>query len=490
MKLDGSKKSKIWGFLKRPKAYSVALLLSRLILSVCQSAVSLDTWTKFAKLSRVTDDIDMALETLEEYTGDLNWVPVPDKPTNGPELYGLNRLFNLYLIRLSHYFHGRITTFLVYFPSFIFGVLLLLTLFDISAIIWRRGRVKLPKFYLLLRFILYCVLFLLVFSQFMFLLYYNNSLCSMEGLYPFLFVDSGDENARVEFLRKGSCGFSHKLILTYVMSFLTLLPDAFLILISILPAFRSYSLLNGMKYFGSFFLFVTVFIALDTRRFVSLGQSAKILDFAAEKYNEQAIQAGRYGSVIKLLNKSKSTKMVNMKDVITFRVFASLKEHLSGPLVEAKFRLQDSKLGSVRNLVHFNFAKQLYAQSKHSSFYFYSAGLYISVMTIIDAIVGTVLIVKRHKFLLPIVVIVNFFYFFINVVHCIMLQFPMELSNLFCKVTQYTTDEHGILFETLALSNLTCNVKYIYNCTFALVIFLAVLGFANVVNLYFIHKAH
>ncbi|EAN31608.1 putative integral membrane protein [Theileria parva strain Muguga] len=477
-------KTGIFSLIRSQKAYSIVLLVSRLILSVCQSAVSLDTWSRFSKLSRAPDDIDMSLETLESFTGDLTWVPTPDIPAEAPELYGLNRLFNLYLIRLSHYFHARILSFLVYFSSIIFGLLLVMCLFDVCTIVWRRKRVK--NFYLFFRFGFYCVLFGLVFSQFMFLLYYNNLLCSMEGLYPFLFVKSGDD--RLELLRTGACGFSQRLIFTYVISFLTLVPDAFLILIPILPAFRSYSFLNGMKYFGSIFLLITAFIALDTRRFISLGQSAKILDYAVEKYNEEAIRAGRPESVIKLLNKSKSMKMLNMKDVISYRVFKSIKD--VGTQIDPKFRVPDDKFKFVRSLVHFNFARQLYEQSKQSSFYFFLVGIYTGVITVIDAMVGTVLIIKRHKFLLPIVVIVNFFYFFTNIVHCILLQFPMYLSKIFCKVTSYATDEEGILFETLALSHLSCKLKYVYNCSFALVIFLAVLGFANVVNLYFIHKAH
>ncbi|BAM42277.1 conserved hypothetical protein [Theileria orientalis strain Shintoku] len=488
-----TKRRSLFARLGDRKMYSAVLLTSRLIFAVCQLSVALDTWSTFKKLSRVPAEgnYDMSLKTLLNYKGDLDWVPKITRKMYMHETYGANRLFNLYLIRLSHYFHRRITSFLLYFAITVFLLLIVLSAFDLFVMFQSKTRRERMRTALVFtRTMLYSALFGVVLSQFIFILYYRTSLCSMETMHPELFVKPTDNTVRLEFLQAGTCKMTQRFSATFLMSFLTLVPDAFLVIVSIIPALRIHSVVNGLKYFVAIFFFISAFLVMDFRSYLAVGTDPYVLDFGIHRFNEEAVASGRAGEAIKLFHQQKSFKMFSVKDSITLQVGRALKDYVKGRSrpVDAKFQVTQ-ELDRTQNLIaHFNYAKQIYAQWDHSSRFYSYFGVYATFLSLVDALSGTVMVIKRHRFLVPLIAILNFIYAFTNIVHCILVQFPFIQARFFCRIKLYTPDEGGIMFETLAISDLMCKIKDVYIICFTLIILLVVLALINVANLYFLRK--
>ncbi|UKJ89550.2 hypothetical protein MACJ_002801 [Theileria orientalis] len=475
------------------KIYSFALLISRIIFAVCQLSVALDTWSTFKKLSRIPAEgnYDMSLKTLLNYKGDLDWVPTITKKQYMHDTYGANRLFNLYLIRLSHYFHSRITSFLLYFSITLFLLMIFLSAFDLFQMFlskMRRERIRTGL--VLTRTLLYSALFGAMLSQFIFILYYRTSLCSMETMYPELFFKPTDNTVRLEFLQAGTCKMTQRFTATYLMSFLTLLPDSFLIIVSIIPALRIHSVVNGLKYFVAIFFFISAFLVMDFRSYISVGTDPYVLDFGIHRFNEEVVASGRPNEAIKLYHQQKSFKMFSVKDSITLQVGRALKDYVKGRSRTVEFKFQVTpEMDRTQNLIaHFNYAKQIYAQWDHSSRFYAYFGIYATFLSVVDALSGTVMVIKRHRFLVPLIAVLNFIYAFTNIVHCILVQFPFIQARFFCRIKLYTPDEAGIMFETLAISDLMCKIKDVYIICFSLIILLVMLALVNVANLYFLRK--
>ncbi|AFZ81114.1 hypothetical protein BEWA_005220 [Theileria equi strain WA] len=474
--------------------YPLILLLCRIILSISQLSVALYVWSIFRTLSRLESGgkYDLDLATVTESNVDVTWVPTIERDDTKSELYGMNKYFNLFMIRLLHYFHGKVLDFLLC-PSII--VFILMTIQSISDIIqWyksRLGRSHLSKSNIKFRSILYFGASVAIILQYIFVIFYSENICRTEMLYPFLFWKKNGTLTRSELLATGSCKLGKRLILSIILTSLSLVPDTFLLILGVLPTFRTFAIIHGLKFFGSIIILGFIIITFNLKKYINIAQNPNILDNSENVINNVS-KDGIKTLYKQLRYKYNLSPINNYSDMINYRVSKTV-TRLSSPTgiddkVLSLFKLSETDFDANMHLSYFIFTRNIHKQTLQTIKSFIYSGLYVVVVSFVDAVVGLLLLIKQQRFLVPVLGFVNFVSWIAQIFHTIMVQFPIYNSRFFCEIKEYTPTTRHISFETVTICNWICEMITLFQTYRGVAIVLASLSFISMINLGILYK--
>ncbi|GBE61596.1 hypothetical protein, conserved [Babesia ovata] len=475
------------------RMYPIILCACRFVLSLTQFSVAMDTFVLLREKNRMPNyDYDMSLTKLAETAQNYDWVPVYPTSDAVPNDYGKNKLFNLFILRLVHYLHRQLGQLIMY-PStlslFFMTILSLYDLFEFFQSRWSPIRVR--KLGALMQKIFYTTTFIVITVQLVTMLYESSEICHMEIMCPFLFSSKGTAVNNM-LIRSGVRSLKGRLVACILFNLGSLVPDTYLILVRTLQPLRLYVIVNALKVAGGTLCFSTFVMICIVRFYINAAIDPRLL---ADKTTQQLMNKGTVMNQNAFNTSYMKTDLTylpvfNLKDTLHSRIERTVAGMQNNKLVVPDFLKDPSASRSQAavdlqtNLTMYSFLRSSFAQVRTTLDVIFYQSLYLTIMCMTLGLYGFVLVIKRHKLILYINLMVNIIATLVHICHALMLVYGMHVSDFFCTIDAYTPANVPPSLGTMAIYTWMCRTKTLSILMFVIAILQAVLSLTDSVGLY------
>ncbi|ORM40705.1 uncharacterized protein BXIN_2374 [Babesia sp. Xinjiang] len=485
--------------------YPLFLCAIRFVLSLTQFSVAIDTYVMLNDLNRMDDDaFDVSLTNIADTANNYDWVPVLPSD-NPPSNYGNNKLFNLFIVTLVHFFRRQVGL-LVLYPAMLSLIFMtMLSLFDLFEIFQSAlSRSKIRSIGVWAQTVIYGMTFMLTTIQLVTLLYESSEISHMEIVYSFLFVygkNTGSGNPML--LKTGVRSLKYRLVACIIFNLASLVPDTYLMLVRLLQPLRLYVIVNAMKVASSLICVGTFLMVCIIRYYVNASLDPKLLGDKTTldiMKNNQLLNVQDYYPQTQwnmgkdVQNSSFITRdltylpVFHMGKVIDSRLAVTIEElklakHDTSKITNAPSS-QEQDIEFEKQLAMYTFVQNGYAQLKTALDVFLYLSGYIAFVSFIFGMYGFVLVVKRHKLLLYVNFVVDVAALLWQLCNIIMTFYPRQATDFFCDAPLYLPGNGTLNFETNAVFTWMCRAKSLATLLLAVTLVQGCLYLCDVFVLY------
>ncbi|GFE54642.1 hypothetical protein BaOVIS_020460 [Babesia ovis] len=500
----------------RESLYPLLLCACRFILSLTQFSVAIDTFVILKELNRMSDDnFDVSLTTIADGVTDYNWVPTLGGERGAKENYGTNKVFNLFIIRLIHYFRRQLGQVVLYPAAISLLFMTILSAYDIFEIFQSRWpRSKLRRIRRWLQTSLYVLTFTLITLQLVTLLYESSEISHMEVVYSFLFAyNTMSRSTNPMLMKTGIRSIKYRLVACIIFNIASLVPDTYLILVRMLQPLRLYAIVNSMKIANGLITLGAFVMICILRYYILASLNPKVLgDATTLKIMEYdpVYDANDYypNSKWKFPDNVTNTSFVK-QDVsylpafihgrhIDSRVLRTLDElKLSVANKESEIRTMMYRLYSSgrttetefqTSMAMYAFVQNAYAQIRTALDVMSYLSVYLTMSALGFGVYAFLMVLRRHKLYVYINMVVDLVAIVWQVCNIIMTSYPMLATEFFCDAATHLPGTATLNFETNAVFTWMCRSKSLATLLFGLTVVQTALFLSDVAVLYLLWR--
>ncbi|EDO06290.1 putative integral membrane protein [Babesia bovis T2Bo] len=509
--------------------YPLLLCGCRFILSLTQFSVAVDTFVMLKELNRMNNDsFDVSLRNIADTVEpkDYDWVPTLTTPKDRGEAittnYGTNKLFNLYIIRLSHYFRRQLGEIVICPATISLIFMTVLTVFDLYEILQSTyARAKLQRIRTWLQTSLYVFTFTLITLQLVTLLYESSEIAHMEVVYSFLFAyESRIDTLNPMLMKSGVRSLKYRLVACIIFNIASLVPDTYLILVRTIQPLRLYTIVNSMKVATGLITLGTLVMIGIMKYYILSALDPKLL---GDKTSIQLIQHNplmdinyyypRTTNKVDMITTSSSfisqelthLPVFSNSDQINFRLLRTIKElrlneenygskdaiTVTQKIVnqfENKPSPTNTNVALETNMANYAFVQSSYAQMKTALNVLLLLCVYFTISALGFGLYAFLMVIRRHKIYIYVNLIVDVVGIVWQVCNIILAVYPMETTEFFCDAGTYLPGTATLNFETNAVFTWFCRAKPIASLLFGMAIVQLAIFVSDIIVLYLLWK--
>ncbi|KAK1938701.1 hypothetical protein X943_003552 [Babesia divergens] len=497
------------------RMYPLVLCICRVVLAVTQFSVAYDTYLSFADLSVLNENsFDTPLSSIADTKTLYEWVPVMPSGDSIVKNYGKNQLFNYFIIRVIHFLHGNITSLLIYPASITLAFMVILSLYDLFEIYQTRySKAKLQETGYWLHLVLFTASIALIILQAVILLFESGGISHMEVLYPFLFAYNSGQNSHKMLLKIGAGSLKRGLVASVIFNLGSLVPDTYLLLVKTLQPLRLYIIVNSMKIACGMTVVAAFIMGCIVRYYVGAGVDPKLMGDKTTlniwKHNQLINVNDIYPTTQWTLDNNISNSayieadythlpVLDLPKYITSRVNRTTKHftRIQGAGLEVPeffARMEDTEdkmrpLIRAKSINVYSFVQNSFGHALHVLKVFLYVVSFVGLSSLSFGSFSFLLVLRRHKLLLYINVLVDAFAVVVHLCNMIMVRYPMEGSEFFCNIKEYIPAGSGATFEAMAIYAWMCRASQLFKLVHGIAAVLALLSIGNIGVLYMLWK--
>ncbi|CDR95191.1 hypothetical protein, conserved [Babesia bigemina] len=476
------------------RIYPLILCACRFVLSLTQFSVAMDTFVLLREMNRMPEyDYDMSFNDLASTAQDYDWVPTYPKSGSMPSNYGQNKLFNLFIIRLTHFLHRQLGQLVIYPSTLSLFFMTILSVYDLFEFLQKRwSPVRVRRLGALMQKIFYYTTFLVITVQLVTMMYESSEICHMEILYPYLFRFRSNTKVHQMLIDGGVRSLKGRLVACILFNLGSLVPDTYLILVRTLQPLRLYVIINALKVAGGTLLFSTFITICIVRYFINAGTDPRLFadDTPSQLMNKGVAVDPSVANTSFISDNLKYLPVYNLKDTVYSRVARTVagmeKNKLSVPdfLKTPASKPTEAAVTFQNKLAIYNFIRSNIAQVVTTLDVVLYQSLYLTVVCMALGLYGFVLVIKRHKLILYVNFMVDVIAACVHACHALMLMYGMQVAEYFCGIDVYMPAEGTLSLGTKAVFTWMCRSKALYILMFVIAIIEAALSVTDCVALY------